>query len=79
MVPCVVSPHAMCPPISRNHLCVVALAQVADMLNPEYYVGEYRRPDGSWATAKFADQVGRHGREESNSVDGGMKVHDLQA
>lgn len=27
------------------------------MLNPEYYVGEYRRPDGTWATAKFADQV----------------------
>lgn len=27
------------------------------MLNPEYYVGEFRRPDGTWATAKFADQV----------------------
>ena len=31
------------------------------MLNPEYYVGEYRRPDGSWATAKFADQARRLG------------------
>ncbi|EFN53539.1 hypothetical protein CHLNCDRAFT_136659 [Chlorella variabilis] len=30
---------------------------VQDMLNPEYYVGEYRRPDGSWATAKYADQL----------------------
>lgn len=41
--------------------CTLLSLQVADMLNPEYYVGEYRRPDGSWATAKFADQVCRLG------------------
>lgn len=33
-------------------------SQVADMLNPEYYVGEFQRADGTWATAKYADQVG---------------------
>lgn len=42
--------------------CTLLSLQVADMLNPEYYVGEYRRPDGSWATAKFADQVCGLGR-----------------
>ncbi len=31
------------------------------MLNPEYYVGEYQRPDGTWQTAKYADQVGAGG------------------
>lgn len=37
------------------------------MLNPEYYVGEYHRPDGSWATAKFADQVWAGGVGTSGS------------
>lgn len=45
------------PPASHLQSRPLPCTQVADMLNPEYYVGEYRRPDGTWATAKFADQV----------------------
>ncbi|PSC74128.1 mini-chromosome maintenance complex-binding isoform A [Micractinium conductrix] len=40
-----------------NQCLVRYRGMVADMLNPEYYVGEFRRADGSWATAKYADQL----------------------
>lgn len=33
------------------------ISQIQDMLNPEYYVGEYRRSDGSWQTAKYHDEL----------------------
>lgn len=29
--------------------------QVQDTLDPEYYLGAARLPDGSWATSKFSD------------------------
>ncbi|KAL4442708.1 hypothetical protein ABPG77_006702 [Micractinium sp. CCAP 211/92] len=40
-----------------NQCLVRFRGMVADMLNPEYYVGEFQRADGSWATAKYADQL----------------------
>jgi hypothetical protein len=30
---------------------------VRDILNPEYFAGEYRRADGTWASAKYRDQL----------------------
>lgn len=48
-----------CPPPSTHPH--PPCTQVADMLNPEFYVGEYRRADGSWQTAKYQDQVLRCG------------------
>lgn len=29
--------------------------QVQDMLNPEYYLGAYKLPDGAWRTTQFSD------------------------
>jgi hypothetical protein len=29
--------------------------QVQDMLNPEYYLGAFQLPDGSWRTTQFCD------------------------
>lgn len=46
-------------PIDQSISRTVSCKQVQDMLNPEYYLGEFQRADGSWATAKFADQVCR--------------------
>eukprot|EP00887_Chlorella_sp_A99_P007055 scaffold2.g7055.t1 len=40
-----------------NQSLVRYRGMVADMLNPEYFVGEYRRADGSWQTAKYQDQL----------------------
>lgn len=40
-----------------NQCLVRFRGMVVDMLNPEYYVGEFRRPDGTWHTAKYADQL----------------------
>lgn len=52
------------PPAPPHLLCLTHYpclcwhgTQVADMLNPEYYVGEFRRPDGTWAIAKYQDVV----------------------
>ncbi|KAL4424256.1 hypothetical protein ABPG75_001557 [Micractinium tetrahymenae] len=40
-----------------NQCLVRFRGMVGDMLNPEYYVGELQRADGTWATAKYADQL----------------------
>jgi Mini-chromosome maintenance replisome factor len=31
--------------------------QVQDMLDPEYYIGALQCSDGTWVTAKYADQL----------------------
>ena len=35
--------------------CAANCPQVQDTLDPEYYLGAARLPDGSWATTKFSD------------------------
>lgn len=31
------------------------MPQVQDMLNPEYFVGAYQQPDGTWSTTVYSD------------------------
>ncbi|GLI69999.1 hypothetical protein VaNZ11_014733 [Volvox africanus] len=38
-----------------HHSLVRFYGMVQDLLNPEYYVGAYQRPNGEWVTTKFSD------------------------
>ncbi|GFR39843.1 hypothetical protein Agub_g339 [Astrephomene gubernaculifera] len=38
-----------------HHSLVRFYGMVQDLLNPEYYVGAFQRPDGQWVTTKFCD------------------------
>jgi hypothetical protein len=56
--------------------CAANRPQVQDTLDPEYYLGAARLPDGSWATTKFSDAAlaARPPAEEDMKV----KLVDLQ-
>ena len=33
------------------------MLQVQDTLDPQYYIGAFQRPDGSWRTTKYMDSL----------------------
>lgn len=35
---------------------MISSPQVQDMLNPEYYLGAFQLPDGTWRTTQFCDE-----------------------
>lgn len=53
----ITSPRGLRPELLLLTPADLIYLQVQDMLNPEYYVGEYQRADGSWQTCRYSDEL----------------------